>query len=304
MSHPRPHIAVVLAIACALFVMSAGVRLYRVSAGAIQVDEIHWKDRAHRIIGKIREGNWTQATHEPGHPGVPPALLMAAGQVIAQGVDERRGRSYGDPGYIDMYTSSRAATAAFASLLAPATFLALASVFGVTLAAIIGALLAFDPGHVGYSRLAHLDAVMTVFTVLSTILFYRAVEERRVGLKILSGICWGLALATKPTVLCLIPAFISYKVVRILTVDAAHDRGERRLVSISDIWAVIAGHIVLVVLYTRMWSHNSPYRTRLRVRSSLADGLYDFGMMLQAHPLLWGLATLLIIVLVAQTLVR
>ena len=63
------------------FALSFLLRLPGLASDAPQTDEITWVKRSAVIVRKIKSGEIHEFSSHLGHPGVVPALVMAAGQV-------------------------------------------------------------------------------------------------------------------------------------------------------------------------------------------------------------------------------
>ena len=131
--------------------------------------------------------------------------------------------------------------------------------------------------------------MLTVFVVSSLLLYCRAVFRGSNALKILAGIIWGLAIATKPTAVFLPLIFVLFNCVRRYLMRNEFGNDRMSIIAYSDIAAVLSGIGVLALCYTRLWHHNSDYRVRLGIKSALADNVYSAGIYLQSNfPLLLG----------------
>ena len=69
-----------LAIVALLFVISIVPRFYHLAFEEPQPDELHWRARSSEVLSHFKRGDYIHATDNIGHPGVPPALVMAASQ--------------------------------------------------------------------------------------------------------------------------------------------------------------------------------------------------------------------------------
>lgn len=204
---------------------------------------------------------------------------MGFGQAAARSWNKRHELTWGDPGYVDRLLAGRRTNAIVSSLTAPIVFLG-ARLFLGGVPALIGAvLLALDPQYAAVSRLAHIDGVLTLLVSVSFLLFLRAERNQSLKLKLAAGCFWGLAIATKPTAASLVFALVLYKVLR-STGLFSRDERTWKFLSWGDVLAVLAGHLVLCLIYTRFWHTNATYVWRLHIQSSLADFFLHTGQML------------------------
>lgn len=270
----------------AVWVASLALRLWGISDAPLFTDERLWINRAQRLLHRLHEDP-ISATTFLGHPGVPPTILMAVAQKSAALWNTTWGAASGEPFFLGLVNATRLPVALVSSLLAPLTILLLHRVAGLGVAATAGAALAFDPYLLACSRMAHLDAVMATLCLLTIYFYHCGTIRGDLRLKALAGLSWGLAVATKPTAVFLIPSFVAYRVMR----EALRRRGlpiagEEGIVSWSDFGAVYLGHLLFALIYTRLWFHRSDYLTRLHVHNPLAGGEYALGIWLQQHSLL------------------
>ncbi len=265
-----------------LYLFALLLRLYGVLIEDPQPDEVHWQARAHNVVSRIREGDLARATTHLGQPGVPPALFMALGQVVADKYNKHQGYTASDLRYVDQLAASRVAVILVNSLLPGVVFLGLSVFLGVEFAFLVAAALSLDPMLIGLSRIAHLDALLTLFITLAFGFYAGAVLCRRERLKLIAGAFWGLAIATKPTSGALIVGFMLFNVLRYLFLR--FKTGERTpILTWGDVWAFVVGHVAFATLYTRLWFHESDYLLRLGIRSRFADLLYETGKWMQLH---------------------
>ena len=258
-------------------------RVIDITEPAPQVDEIHWQDRSYVVRHSFRDGLYTKFSSHLGHPGIPAALMMAAGQEAAYQWNKRFAPAPGAPGYLDALSGSRLANALFSSLIAPLFFFLACFVFPVGLALTGALLIAFDPQLVAAGRLAHLDSSLAVFVCASVFCYWLAVERRSTALKLVAGVLFGLSIATKPNSAALVPAFLCFKVLRNLITPRAGDNGERNIFSWSDVWAVFVAQLVFAAIFTKFWVFHPGYWRTLGVKSSVADALHALGLQLQQH---------------------
>ncbi|HMO16854.1 MAG TPA: glycosyltransferase family 39 protein [Oligoflexia bacterium] len=269
----------VIALPFVLFIFACSLRFYGISEFSIQPDEAHWMLRSYEIVKRLKSGSIEIFTSHIGQPGITPALIMAAGEYIS----ERLSRTLSLPPALSFYelvTSARISCLLIASAVVFPMFFIGRILFGsaISISAIIFLILL--PHHIGLSRLAHLDAVMTFFVQLSILLFFLGVEKdienNKGGIyKLFSGICWGFSIATKPTALALVPGFLLYQFVR--KYIAKRFFPPLFGIGVMDIWAVLIGHVIFSLLYTRFWIHASDYLIRLKIKNSFADSLYYLG---------------------------
>ncbi|NLF26030.1 MAG: glycosyltransferase family 39 protein, partial [Deltaproteobacteria bacterium] len=266
-----------------LWVLALAVRLPGTGRDAPQTDELSWMRRSGRIISLIKAGNFSEATSFLWHPGIVPALVMATGQVSAKLIKRAIRPEAGADVQIDALRVSRISCALVSSLAPAILFLLLNLAVGWQAAIIGGMLAALDVQQVAYGRIAHLDGVFSVLVLLTISTYWYAVERNSLSAKVGAGIFWGLALATRTFAVVLIPIFFIYKLLRMMLLPAQGDRGDRSLLSISDIWTVLIGQTLMTSIFTRMRHYPSDYKLYLWEENSAADWIYAAGSALQGH---------------------
>ena len=99
-------------------------------------------------------------------------------------------------------------------------------------------------------------------------------------MKLVAGLFWGLALATKPTSAVVVIALVLFQFCR------ARGWIERRtptwrFLSWYDVAAVGTAQLLLVAVYTKLWHTNSSYVWRVGIHSQFASFLYTEGIALR-----------------------
>lgn len=282
-------------VAFVLYILAFSIRVIGAPSLEPQADELHWRMRSYKIIERLRTPDaddkklsflqrLARFSDHLGHPGIPPAIVMATGEYIGDSINKARGLKFENDGYIDHLMSARIANCLVSSLVVPLLFVLGSYCVGFESALLGACLFLFYPYHIGLSRMAHLDAIMTLFVTLSVLCFARLEQKQlekhsRGWFKfwLCASVSWGLAIATKPTAAALIGGYVLYRCVRWLIRLKADANSAFWVITWTDVWAVIVGQVVLCAISTRFWSHPSQYITRLKVSSSLADYVYRFG---------------------------
>ncbi len=279
--------------------VSAGFRFYGLGEAAIQPDERIWVVRSAKVLTMLREDPRRLTTHL-GHPGVPPGLLMAGAQLLNEKAQKRWGITAEDPRHLSRLEVSRMAIASVSSLIAPLILIAGMSLFGLWPALLAAMLVAMDPRLLGYSRMAHLDAILTLLTAASVLLYAAGVTRGKPWLKLTAGAFWGLAIATKPTAGVLVVCFFIYRILRVLLLRSGKRTGEKGLLGWSDGGAVLVGHLVFALIYTRLWDHRGDYRVRLNVQVRAAKWFWQTGRYLQQHIFLVAIIAAVTVICMAS----
>jgi 4-amino-4-deoxy-L-arabinose transferase-like glycosyltransferase len=117
-------------------------------------------------------------------------------------------------------------------------------------------LLAFDPLHLGLSRLLHLDATLAAFTLLAGLAFQAFLASRRPALLFLSSLATGLACLTKSPGFFLFPLLALLALAHLLRQprEAAWPQQLRRTAADLLAWSALAA-LTLFALWPALWLH-------------------------------------------------
>lgn len=266
-------------IATLLFLITLVPRIRHIAKDEPQPDEIHWEHRSYGVVEHYRSGQLANLTTHLHHPGIPPALLMGLSEVIAEKVNLARAVERGEPGYISRLKSSRMVMAISASLIVPALFLLLFPLVGFRIALLSASLLAFDPMHISLSRMAHLDAFLTLLVTLCFFTFVYATRKNSRMLFFLSAFFWSLCILTKPTAAAILAGLFSY---RLFKIYFAKEKLE--IISFLDYWLCYFALAFFSFFYTRLWFYHHTAKYKLDISGQyLKSTLYHYGHYLNGH---------------------
>ena len=284
----------VLALAISCYFFALGFRLPDISSDDIGPDELHWIERSSEVLIKFEKGLYSRLTTHLEHPGIPPALIMATSFSLFKdhlGTQNKKGeKSF----YVDRLTVARTSLAFISSLIFPILFLFLRSWFGLLPAFLVSLLFAVDPVGISLGREAHVDAILTLFIVTTVLLYIEAENRGKPWIKLLAGVFWGLAIATKVTAVALVAGLVCYRFVLWSWSFFRKPQVKYDLIRWEDIAAIIIGHVILGFLYTRLWAHEYGVLAMKGVHSKLADMSYGFGLWLNGSESYGAYATLAI----------
>ncbi len=297
LSNPRRGIYLLLIL---IWSLSLFARLDQVAIVVPQGDEIIWKNRAETVIQKLSEHSFKDWSTHLNHPGIPPAVLMSLGQVLAKQWNARLALQPEDSKFCDALCGSRIPIALFSSLIVPLVFFTVLALGGPFMAVLAALTVTFDSFLLETGRIAHLDGVLAVFVFATALLYILGAKNNSNTYKILAGLCWGLAVATKPLAVLALPAFV---LTNALVWFSRRRRNETVTspVTWADVWGLTAGQALVALLYTRFWEHYSPYIYRLGIRTPIARIVYQTGNFFQQHLLIILAAILLGISLAVLT---
>ena len=261
-----------LLLAIFLYTTAVGVRLYSIDEIGLQSDERHWIARSYELYQKARTDIRHSTSHLP-HPGVTAAVVMAAGHFVREKVNIKRNCGSDKKCQLHILDASRISIILFVSLLIPILFLGTIHLIAPGWAFLSALLVALDPRVIGYTRIAHIDGMLTLFVCATILSYLNAMRRDSNWWRFVSGVCWGCCLLTKPTGALVLPILICYRFIRWIRLKCRVP-----LIEWKDIWLVVIAHIVFVAGFTRLWELESHYATRL-----LAYWVFEYGMPLKQY---------------------
>lgn len=238
--HRRPAVVVGILVA----ILAFAIRLPGLGA-ILTADEPQWVFRAQSFMTALKRGD-LGGTFQGTHPGVVPMFLIGAGIEARELLTGERLES---PHVGNFRTAAKLPIAIAVSL-----GIGLATAFAVRLWGIgpalgMGVFLVLEPFFVGHSQLAHVDALLAIFMLLTVLalLWYSRTNQR--WILVLSGFLGGLALLTKLPAVLLVPLSIGM----LLLFPATRPRWRRD----AAVWVGVAAATFLI-LWPSMWSHALP----------------------------------------------
>lgn len=219
-----------------------------------------WHTRGKLFFEALMSQDWN-ATWQAPHPGVTTMWLSGLVQWIG-------------PSFIsdfDELSTNRqmeielillAFVIALAIIL---SYFILAHVFDRLVAAVAMLLVALDPYHIALSKAIHVDALLSVFTMISALFLWAYLKDERRRFLIFSGVFAGLALLSKSPAVFLIPYFFLAIGLMQISKIFRDDMGWRRPSQRELIEAVKESGLALVIwaapfvfilflLWPAMWS--------------------------------------------------
>lgn len=265
-----------------LFTLALVPRVRHISDDEPQPDEIHWEKRSYGVVERYRQDKLEHITTHLNHPGIPPAFIMGFSEVMGEKYNIRKGFERGEKGYVDRLKSSRMGMAITASFIAPVLFLGLLTLIGRPISILAASLFAYDPLHIGLSRMAHLDACLTLLVSLCFFTFVFATRRKSTALYFLSSFFWALCIMTKPTAAAILAGLFAYRIFRkVLTKE------KLPIISFLDYWLVYFALAFFTFSYTRLWFlHDKPRYKLDRAGVHLKRALYHYGEYLQSQAFL------------------
>ena len=219
-----------------LFVLALGIRSFDLGGSGLQNDEQLWHERSahfiHSILGPsapddfkapkiywpkkhvdLTDDRFILSSSYPfnikmhaHHPGIPMGFLIGLSYLFL--AEDTSGWSLGITSVIE---AGRIPGVLVGSVLVLVVFLLGRHLIGERAAGFASLLMAVEPTIVGYSRLARIDLSGALWATLAVLLFLLARRRRNAALSITAGIFAGLAAATNPYGLFILPALLAGK---------------------------------------------------------------------------------------------
>ncbi len=231
-------------------------------------DESYWLARSANFSQALAHGDFAH-TYQYFHPGVTTMWLGSLGllwtdphyardttsqvpQPSNRIVPILRARGV-EP--IDALAAGRAAVVLATVVILGGAYWYAARLFGLASALAGTLLLAFDPFHVGLSRLLHVDGLASSLSLLSLLAMLSAIDGRHWWRDLLvSGAVAGLAWLTRSTTLFLVPLVAAVLAITAWRAACPWQERLRTVVSAMLVWGG-TGLAVVVALWPAMWVH-------------------------------------------------
>jgi hypothetical protein len=214
-----------------------------------------WQTRAKTFMDAVASGDWATTLQAP-HPGVTTMWLAGLGRAVGSALS---------PGFDELPLARQSAIelipiALVVSLCIALAYSLLARLFDRQIAAVAALLLALDPYHISLSKAVHVDALVSVFMLVSALYMWAFIRERRRRQIVLSGAFAGLALLTKTPAIFLAPYFAlcvlawqasQWLAARRASASVGHWLDKRRIRMLGSI--VVLWTAALVATYWLVW---------------------------------------------------
>ena len=274
-----------------VYILALAIRLYGIEQPTPQPDEPLWQQRSWEMVEAVQNGRYSSISIGMAHPGVPAAAVLAVGQWLNDRLMERRSLVLGMAGYRTRLTAARMSNAIVSSLVIPILILGGSALFGAPTACTAGLLLAFDPNHIWLSRLAHIDAVLILFSVASVLLYANSILRGSLGGILFAGLLWGLAFTTKPTAMFIVPVVLLFG---LFQRRRSSSDSLLRTLPWPEFWSFALGIAVFILLWQRLWHPLNQFSRHLNIGVGRIRAFDETIHWLNRHPLAsWGICLLL-----------
>ncbi|MCX9075743.1 MAG: glycosyltransferase family 39 protein [Candidatus Methanoperedens sp.] len=215
---------------------------------AVIADETLWMRRSVDFMQALMSLDLS-GTYQAPHPGVTTMWLGSLSMGIKYLLSGRTNIS-------DFLFAAQLPFAIVTSLSIVAAYFMIKRIFNERIAIISGILLALDPFYLAYSRIIHLDALLTSFMTLSLLSFLIYINTSNNKFVVISGIFAGLAVLTKAPAFFLFPfaalllfsCFFRAKITSPLSVPKLL----QKLTKVYLEWIIIA-FAVIFVMWPALW---------------------------------------------------
>jgi hypothetical protein len=252
---------------------------------AIQQVEIYsnWHIRGRLFIEAISARQWDDTLLGP-HPGVTTMWLAGLAQRFGGLIDPE----FADRNLEFQVDLELVPIAFVIALMIVLAYLLIAEIFDRRIAIVASLLLALDPYHISVSAGVHVDAMLSVFLLVSVLFLWLYIKCQQWRYVVWSGLFAGLALLTKAPALFLLPYLLLVLSVTLLA--KWNPRGINRIENpdrsllLKDLGnfalAIVIWFATFAVIYVLLWPSmwTQPVKT-LRTIFGLADIYIEF-----AHP--------------------
>ncbi|MEI6633688.1 MAG: glycosyltransferase family 39 protein [Chlamydiota bacterium] len=224
--------------------LAAVPRLWDLTGHSLSPDELLWSNSGRALVFNVRAREFMKATSALGHPGIVPAAMIGAGDTYLG-----KGTSPFSFEILDPIAAWRLPIAAAGIATGLLLYLLGRLVLGEKIAFLAAILLSLYPPHIASSRVAMLDAVLTLFFLLTLLCYVISAERGSLGWKLSSGVFFGLALLTK-TPASLLPVMIAAWKGGARLLDR---RGKLRFWEAGDLAWLGVGLTIYFTIFTRLW---------------------------------------------------
>jgi hypothetical protein len=158
-----------------------------------------WYFRTEEFMEAVSKRDWAATMLAP-HPGVTTMWLAGIARQLGQAFTDFDGQMLSRQMAVELLP-----LALVISLAIVLAYFLLRRIFDRHVASVSALLLALDPFHLSVSKTLHVDALMSVLAMISTLWMLTYIQQGRKGHIVLAGIFAGLALLSKTPSLFLFP---------------------------------------------------------------------------------------------------
>ena len=247
-----------------LFAIGLIPRLLDLSGNSAFIDEIWWIERGqllfnnlfvHFDLTNLQHGWWK--LYDTVALGMPAAFLIGISQKLLT-----VGASKYTLGVYDILTASRFPLAVVGALTPAVLFWYMQKLGHSKIGIIAALLLALDPVHIGLSRWAHQDAMLTLWYIVSIFSFFLYEKTQAKSWKNLTILGFVLAFLTKFSALILLPIFFIWKVWKVWKDRGGIWETKKIVQAIFNrryVWMLVWILVLIMLLWPGDWTVFPPY---------------------------------------------
>lgn len=215
----------------------------------LTADEKNWLGRSMEFIRAVQEFRFND-TLQTTHPGVTTLWLSGAAVMLATKVF---GMPFSSDALQRFAVLPQLTLALVNTLLVVAIYLVARRIIAPRIAFFASLVIALDPFLIGYSKVVHVDALLTGLFTLAVLLLVVSREQRSPTLFLWSAIVSALAILTKVPALVLLP-------IAAVVLFADSWKGEREVLrermKLFAEWLLLIGVVVLLLWPALLWVPN------------------------------------------------
>lgn len=214
-----------------IFLLSFLVRFYDLDK-SIMVDEPTWLERCYSYWVNLSKGNFA-GTLQSGHPGVPNMILAGLGMSLYRFIS---GNSYATEKLLEFIFYARLPIVIFISISMVFLYRLISNLFNKITAFISVIIFSIDPLFVNFTRLVHVDGLLSVFTFLSILSILNYFKTKKEKYFLYCTIFSSLSFLTKSPSLLILPViFMTFLIMK------------------KKIWTYIKYLVITVSLMVAVW---------------------------------------------------
>ncbi len=238
----------------------------------MQNDEYLWMQRGLSYVTSFSSLNLKSATIS-SHPGIIPSILIGASILFFE-----KGISVHSMAFFDPTFAARLPIVIIGSITPILMFILLRKIIPEKIAVLASLFIALDPVHIAYSRIAHVDAVLTLPFTICIITYFISEQNNSIYWKFISGIFFGLTILTKLTGFLILPILLIYKLLVYFNKSSFKDTTLRNIISKYDIFSFFIGIAIYILLYPKMWDNPiSVFSVNTQLISTLVETSQETG---------------------------
>lgn len=230
-----------------IFIIALIPRVLDLSGNSVFIDEVWWMERGKYLLDNLIAFNaynlqhgWWQFNNTVAL-GMPAAFLIGLFQKIFSA--------------LPLEIASRVPLAIVGAFTPVALYLFLRKARYPAIGFLAAVLLALDPVHIGLSRWAHQDMMLTLFFMLTIFAYYFWTKEEKFKWLILATVGLALAFLTKFSALIIILILLIWKLIDLI-VSKRKSNCFKNLFSRWDLFFILGALVLVMIFWPGDWTQN------------------------------------------------